>query len=78
MRLVRAATYGRKISDAEMCEYSSRKWCSTDQTYFKPCRSQCYRQLELAHQARVLGADRVGLDLVPRDVRLNEESEFHS
>src|SRR5262245_10600203 len=39
MRLVRAAMYGSMISDAERWEYSSRKWCSTDQTYLKPARS---------------------------------------
>src|SRR5947208_2531755 len=31
---------GSTISDAERCEYSSRKWCSTDQTYLKPWRSE--------------------------------------
>src|SRR5262245_28544964 len=34
-RFVRAAIHGSMISDAEMWEYSSRKWCSTDQTYLK-------------------------------------------
>src|SRR2546428_99053 len=39
MRVVRAAMKGSTISEAERCEYSSRKWCSTDHTYFKPWRS---------------------------------------
>ena len=34
-------------------------------------------QLELAHQAAVLGAVGIGLDLVARHVGLYEESEFH-
>src|SRR5262247_3370263 len=40
MRVVRAAMYGSMISEAERCEYSSRKWCSTDHAYLKPARSQ--------------------------------------
>src|SRR5438093_8951481 len=40
MRVVRAAMKGSTISEAERCEYSSRKWCSTDQTYLKPWRSE--------------------------------------
>src|SRR3989442_16004483 len=40
IRRVRAAMNGSTISDAERWEYSSRKWCSTDQTYLKPWRSQ--------------------------------------
>src|SRR6185436_10848765 len=39
-RFVRAAIHGSMISDAEMCEYSSKKWCSTDQTYLKAQSSQ--------------------------------------
>src|SRR2546427_1430188 len=39
MRVVRAAMKGSTISEAERCEYSSRKWCSTDHTYLKPWRS---------------------------------------
>ena len=35
MRLVRAAMKGSTISEAERCEYSSRKWCSLTQTYFQ-------------------------------------------
>src|SRR5439155_1394507 len=34
-------------------------------------------QLDLAEEARVLGAAGVGLDLVARDVRLDEEAELH-
>ena len=36
------------------------------------------RQLELAHQAGVLGAFGIGLHLVPGHVCLNEQSEFHT
>src|SRR2546422_5046645 len=39
MRLVRAAMKGSTTSEAERCEYSSRKWCSTDHTYLKAWRS---------------------------------------
>src|SRR5262245_21109887 len=39
MRFVRAAIHGSTISEADRCEYSSRKWCSTDHTYLKLCRS---------------------------------------
>src|SRR5213596_2598555 len=34
-------------------------------------------QLDLTEEARVLGAAGVGLDLVARDVRLDEEAELH-
>ncbi len=34
-------------------------------------------QLDLAQQARVLGAAGIGLDLLARDVRLDEEAELH-
>src|SRR6059036_3413523 len=40
MRVVRAAMKGSTISEAERCEYSSRKWCSTDHAYLKPWRSE--------------------------------------
>ena len=33
---VRAATAVRKISGAEQCEYSTRKWCSTAHTEWNP------------------------------------------
>lgn len=39
MRSVLAATAVRKISGAEQCEYSTRKWCSTAQTEWNPSRS---------------------------------------
>ena len=32
MRLVWAAQAARKMSGAEQCEYSSKKWCSTAHT----------------------------------------------
>ena len=34
-----AAHAVRKTSGAEQCEYSSRKWCSTAQTEWKPSSS---------------------------------------
>src|SRR5438046_2482845 len=36
---VRASTHGISTSLAEMCEYSSKKWCSVNQAYFQLCRS---------------------------------------
>src|SRR2546421_5802904 len=77
MRLVRAAMKGSTTSEAERCEYSSRKWCSTDHTYLKPLAVRGLGQLDLAQQARVLGAAGIGLDLLARDVRLDEEAELH-
>ena len=32
MRFVRCEAAARKTSDADECEYSSRKWCSTSHT----------------------------------------------
>ena len=39
MRSVLAASADRNTSDAEQCEYSSRKWCSTAQAWWMPNRS---------------------------------------
>ena len=36
MFFVRAAQYAKNMSGADMCEYSSRKWCSTDQQLSNP------------------------------------------
>ena len=39
MRCVLAMQYAMNDSEAERCEYSSRKWCSADQEYLNPTRS---------------------------------------
>src|SRR3954447_23652717 len=39
MRGARWEQAARNTSEAEECEYSSRKWCSTSQTKSKPTRS---------------------------------------
>ena len=42
MRSVWPARYARNVSDAERCEYSSRKWCSETHTYLKPDASASF------------------------------------
>ena len=39
MRSVLAASAARNTSEAEQCEYSSRKWCSTAQAWWMPSLS---------------------------------------
>ena len=74
---VRASTHGISTSLAEMCEYSSRKWCSVNQAYFQLCWSPTSHSSHLAHEAVVLGVG-VGGPHVPVDEAALEEAEFHA
>ena len=76
-RSVCAAQKERNASGPGMCEYSSRKWCCGHHTYLKPDRSARAGDLDVAHDALVLGR-RVGLTLELRDEQLGEDSELHA
>src|SRR5206468_2352831 len=61
-RLVEHGTRGVAVGDAEALELVAVRGLG---------------QLDLAQEARVLGAAGIGLDLLARDVRLDEEAELH-
>ena len=65
-------------SFAEMCEYSSRKWCSVNHAYLKPARSPAYRHLDLVQQPPVLEPPLRVRRRLRRHVARVEDPELHA
>ena len=72
IRFVRCEQAARNTSGAEECEYSSRKWCSTSQTYSMPSRSASSTWSSASSSRR--SAPRVPR---PRHLMLVEQAELH-
>ena len=73
MRSVRCDAAARKTSEADECEYSSRKWCSTSQTVSKPDAVGDLDLLERVAEQPVLAVGAPG----PRELVLVEDPEPH-
>ena len=73
MRCVRWLAAARNTSEAEECEYSSRKWCSTSHTESMP---EPVGQLDLVERVGDQAALGVGVPR-PRKLVLVEDAEAH-
>ena len=74
---MRASTHGISTSLAEMCEYSSRKWCSVNQAYFQLCWSPTSHSATSLIEPVVLGVGVGGPHVAVHEAAL-EEAEFHA